>query len=80
MKNAWQCDRTLTPQQLEHVLFLLGMSQEACGRYLGVSGRTVRRYIRGERPIPESTVLLLRALVNFKVQPLVPRIAPVEQS
>ena len=72
MKNTWQRDRTATPEDLEYILRMLRMSQEGCARYLGVSGRTVRRYIRGERPIPESTVLLLRALVNFKVEPLVP--------
>jgi plasmid maintenance system antidote protein VapI len=76
MKNAWQYERTATPEDFEYLLRVLGLSQEGCARYLGVSGRTVRRYIRGERPIPEGTVLLLRALFKFKVEPLVPRIAP----
>jgi DNA-binding transcriptional regulator YiaG len=73
MKSNWQILRTATPGEFESLLHLLGLSQSACGRYLGVSGRTVRRYVAGERHIPEASVLLLRALVAHRVVPRVPK-------
>jgi hypothetical protein len=72
VKNSWQLERTMTPRGFAHTIELLGMTQEGCGRYLGVSGRTVRRYIDGGSAIPASHVLLLRALMRFRVTPLVP--------
>jgi DNA-binding transcriptional regulator YiaG len=73
MKDNWQTLRTASSSEFETLLHLLGLSQSACGRYLGVSGRTVRRYIHGERPIPAASVLLLRALLAHRVVPLVPK-------
>ncbi len=73
MKHAWQADRRMSPREFNHALELLGMSQEGCGRYLGVSGRTVRRYVSGDTLIPPAHVLLVRALVHGQIQPLVPK-------
>ena len=73
MKNAWQLERTMTPRGFAHSIELLGLSQEACGRYLGISGRTVRRYVEGASAVPAAHVLLLRALMRFRVTPLAPR-------
>lgn len=73
MKDGWQLERTMTSRGFAHTIELLGMSQEACGRYLGISGRTVRRYIDASAAIPAAHVLLLRALMRFRVTPAVPK-------
>jgi transcriptional regulator with XRE-family HTH domain len=73
MTNDWQLLRMMAPGEFLLLLSVLGMSQEACGRYLGVSGRTVRRYAAGEAEIPTASVLLLRAIATFKVKPIVPK-------
>ena len=73
MRNAWQCDRTAGPGEFLLLQNQLGISQAALSRYLGVSDRTVRRYVNGDSLIPEAHVLLVRALLHFKVRPLVPR-------
>ena len=50
----------------------LGIDQAKCARFLGISERTTRRYIRGEIPIPPAHALLLRAMVRLRAKPVVP--------
>jgi len=69
----WQTERTMTPEEYAWIITRLGVDQAKLGRYLGVSERTSRRYVRGEARIPPAEVLLLRALVAYKVTPLVPK-------
>ena len=73
MRNAWQMERVAAPAEFAGMLAALEITQAACGRYLGVSDRTVRRYVAGETAIPPAHVLLMRALVHFRIRPLVPR-------
>jgi len=68
----WQHERSMTPRQYAHTLELLGLSQLAAGRYLGVSGRTSRRYCTGDAAIPPAHALLLRALLHHRERPVVP--------
>ena len=73
MRRSWQSSRNASPAEFEALLGQLSLSQEGCGRYLGVSGRTVRRYVSGDAMIPPAHVLLLRALVARRVPPIVPK-------
>jgi hypothetical protein len=68
----WQANRTMTPDEYLVTLHKLGLSAAAAGRYLGVSARTSRRYANGEADVPEAVVLLLRALLAYRVRPIVP--------
>jgi hypothetical protein len=68
----WQYERTMTPSQLEAAIYILGLDRAKLGRVIGRSERTMRRYIRGERTMPVAEVLLIRALVKFRVRPMVP--------
>jgi hypothetical protein len=72
MKHDWQLQRTMTPDEFLMTLHHLGLSQAAAGRYLGRSARTTNRYVHGLAVIPPAEVLLLRSLLNLKVEPLVP--------
>jgi hypothetical protein len=72
MKHDWQLQRTMTPDEFLMTLHSLGLSQAAAGRYLGRSARTTNRYVHGLAVIPPAEVLLLRSLLNLKVEPLVP--------
>ena len=69
----WQTEREMTPLEFQLTVSAMGMSQAAAGRYLGVSAKTVQRYIRGEATIPTASVLLLRGLVAGGLDPLVPK-------
>lgn len=69
----WQEKRQANPTEFYWLMATLGMSQAACGRYLGCSARTVNRYLKGEAAIPPAEVLLLRSLVVTNTMPLVPR-------
>jgi plasmid maintenance system antidote protein VapI len=68
----WQYQRTMTPGQFVIVLDTLGLYQAEVARVLGISERTARRYVRGETIIPAAHALLLRAMVRYKVTPVVP--------
>jgi hypothetical protein len=48
------------------------MSQLAAGRFLGVSGRTSRRYFTGDARIPPAHALLLRSMLHHRERPVVP--------
>lgn len=72
----WQHERCMTPRQIENAIIILGMSEREAGRFLGVSERTVRRYIAGGTMIPTSVVLLLWSMIahgDVPVVPLAPR-------
>ena len=74
----WQTQRTMSPAEFAAVTGKLKLSQAAIGRYLGVSERTANRYMKGLTAVPIPSALLLRALIKFKVKPVVPRwISPV---
>jgi transcriptional regulator with XRE-family HTH domain len=68
----WQYERTMTPEDLAVALKILGLDQAKLGRVIGRSERTMRRYIRGERTMPAAEVLLIRALMRYRVKPRVP--------
>lgn len=68
----WQNRRTMTPRELQRALGSLGLSQAAMARYCDVNERTVRRYLVGDCPVPAPIVLLLRALLAYDVDPMVP--------
>jgi len=68
----WQDDRTMSPKDYRAIIAQLGMSQAAAGRYLGVSPRTAYRYASGAAKLRPSEALLLRALVRYHEDPVVP--------
>ncbi len=52
---------TLTPKQLRRALKDLELTQEELARRLKVDPRTVRRWIAGDYPVPESVALLFKS-------------------
>jgi DNA-binding transcriptional regulator YiaG len=59
----------MTPAQLRDTLAALGLGQSQAARLLGVDARTMRRWIAGDRDIPEPAIRLLGLLGS----PLSPR-------
>lgn len=53
----------MTPDDYREALAELGLSQLAAARLLGVDGRTSRRWVSGERPIPPPVQNFLRYLM-----------------
>lgn len=70
--TSWQYERTMTAEQYNLALQVLGLSQLAAGRWLGVSPRTSRRYATGEALIPPAHALLLRGAIRHKWKLVVP--------
>jgi hypothetical protein len=66
----------MTSDQYRMALKVLGLSQLAAGRWLGVAPRTSRRYVTGDSPVPPAQVLLLRAAMHHKWKLVVPRRRP----
>ena len=54
----------MTPAEFKSALAALGLSQMRAARILGIDGRSIRRYVKGERGISESTAILLRLAVD----------------
>ena len=59
----------MTPTQYRSAIKALGLSQERAGDWLGIGRRTSQGYALGEYPVPESVALLLRLMVNLKLNP-----------
>jgi DNA-binding transcriptional regulator YiaG len=53
----------MTPDQLTTAIHSLGLSAEGFARAAGVSGRTVRHWQHGDRPIPGLLVALVELLL-----------------
>ena len=70
---SWQLIRTMSPEHFAQAIRVLGLKPAQAARFLGVSDRTVRRQIRGEREIATATVLLLNCMITHRTRPIVPR-------
>ena len=62
-----QLRAVMTPDQFRDTLRRLGLPQVRAATLLGVDGRTVRRWVGGERPIPEMVARVLRAAERGKL-------------
>ena len=60
----------MTPDQLQATRETLDLSIEAMGDALGVSRRTIFRYLAGDRPIPPMAELLCAHLLRSRNQKL----------
>jgi transcriptional regulator with XRE-family HTH domain len=49
----------MTPEQMQAVRAALDFDYEKFGRLVGVTGRAIYRYERGERKIPQSVINVL---------------------
>lgn len=59
----------MTPTQFRTAIDRLDLSQVGAARLFGYSdGRVVRRYISGERAVPEPVAILLRLLLAGKIK------------
>lgn len=57
----------MTPAQYRTAIARLGLSQEAAGRWLGVSERTGQNY--AAKGPPEPVAKLLRLVIKLRLQP-----------
>jgi len=69
----WQDKRSISPREFERYVLAMGISRSAMGRFLGVSERTMRRYLSGEATIPVSVILLLRLMLELDIKPKAPK-------
>lgn len=53
----------MTPDEYSAAIEALGLSQLAAAKLLGVDGRTSRRWVSGERDVPEPAARFLRYLI-----------------
>lgn len=53
----------MTPAEYSEAIAKLELSQIAAARLLGVDGRTSRRWVSGERDVPEPAARFLRYLI-----------------
>jgi len=73
LHEDWQSQRSVSPLRFQLLLSALNLSQAACGRYLGVSPRTVKRYLTGQTRVPVASCLLLASLLAAGTKPVVPK-------
>jgi hypothetical protein len=57
----------MTPKQFSAALDRLGLSQLGAARLFGVDGRSARRWVAGERAVPETVAILLRLMLAGKI-------------
>ena len=61
---------SMTITQLRTTIEHMGLSRTALGRFLGhPDGRTVRKWLAGDYPIPVTTAKLLRLMVKLDLDP-----------
>lgn len=58
----------MTPTQYRETLATLGLSQLRAARLLGVEGRTVRHWCKGDRDIPEMAIRFLRLASHIGIE------------
>lgn len=65
-------NRSMSPREFERSALALTRSRAAYGRFLGVSERTMHRYLDGSANIPVAIVLLTRWLLAEGISPTTP--------
>lgn len=50
----------IDPQRIRNLIAAAGMSQGQFGRAIGKSARTIRDYLSGDKPIPETVARIVR--------------------
>lgn len=63
VNGAW------SPKQYGDAIAELNLSQVRAARFLGVDGRTVRKWIAGDARIPTAVALLLSLMIKLKLEP-----------
>ena len=71
--DNWQTRRSMTMTQYRRTLADLNMSKAAASRWLGISQRTSSRYWYGKSTIRPDHAMLLNALVDSGLAPIVPK-------
>lgn len=66
----------MTPTEFRASLSLLGLTQQGFARLSGQDDRTIRRYVSGERAIPEPVARLLWAMKRDRT--LIEALAPTQ--
>lgn len=59
----------MTGKQYRDAIGRLGLSQQAAGRFLGLSPSSAGRYARGDVTIPEAVAMLLRYMIRENLKP-----------
>jgi hypothetical protein len=59
----------MTSAQFRAAIETLGLSQEAAGKFLGLSGRQGQRFANNERKIPGAVAKLLRLMIKLNLKP-----------
>jgi plasmid maintenance system antidote protein VapI len=59
----------MTGDEYEKAIEMLGLTQVAAARFLGVDDTTSRRWIADKHPIPDSTAMLLRVMIRYRLTP-----------
>ena len=55
----------ISPKRLRSILKKLGLSQSELARLLDVDGRTVRRWISGDNPVPGPARVAILAMAHL---------------
>lgn len=58
----------MTPTQFRAALNRLGLTQVGAARLFDVDGRTARRWIAGDLPVPTAVAVLINLLLSGKIQ------------
>jgi hypothetical protein len=59
----------MTGDEYREAIEKLKLTQVGAAEFLGVDDTTSRRWIADKHPIPDATVMLLRAMVRYKLTP-----------
>ncbi|KAA0117903.1 hypothetical protein CIW48_27265 [Methylobacterium sp. P1-11] len=59
----------MTHKELKAALNALGLTQMGASRLFSVDGRTVRKWVAGDAPIPGSVALCLNLMIHYGVRP-----------
>ncbi|TWA89592.1 hypothetical protein FBZ96_11960 [Bradyrhizobium stylosanthis] len=57
----------MTPKQFQAAIDRLGLSQVGAARLVGADPRTARRWVAGERSVPEPVAIILRLMLAGKI-------------
>jgi hypothetical protein len=58
----------MTPKQLQGLLDKIGETQIGMAKRIGIDGRTMRRYVSGQLPVPRVTEIAIRCLSEHSAQ------------
>jgi transcriptional regulator with XRE-family HTH domain len=69
MRRVGRLIQAISAERFNQLIALIGLSQQAAARFMGMNPRTIRDYSAGKSVVEPRTAMLLEIMARYKITP-----------